>query len=932
MKRTIHGDPGSALEGLRGMGPGPGRGRTVITPHIRAARALGVPLRTLEETATQLLAQDGQRVISVVERQMLLADILNRELNREEGAGSVIDPRGAAARLRVGVETLLRGAEAPAQALEGEEAKQLVELGGVIARYQAALAQEKLVDPAEALWRAARLVTRPIPLLVWGYFVPRADELTFLDVLAGDGSHLIFPFGPEPILAKNRRWVAWLEARGWVAEGETREAPRPTARLVGWRTAQQFWRGEQGEEPTRGELWSEATVEEEVRTVLGEVKRLLVEGVSAREMVLVTNEEAIYVPKLRAIAREYGVPVRLPNQRPLGESLFGAWLRVALRAIRENLPFEATLATLAHRAGPGLAAEPLRQLLEKHPIGETEWRNGLEAALAPTQEAEPPLQDWVSALHWPREASRAEYTGRLIALLDLRRTSSLASSTLGEEPGEREFRWQLTASEVGAPGQSIPLGQQLDQWLDLLSILSLPADSDPAGPTGVEIHRPESLGGAAYRQVFVLGMMEGSLPASPREDSLLDFHTRKRLAERGIELGSAIEEVRRQALTFSCVLGTATERIVFSLTRQKEREATIRSPYLDRLGLEERRVDRVIASPEEARRRFSESAPDWGPDALLPAIRHALAVERRRLSPLPPDSYDGVPGVPLRDFEDHRWSASQLISMGTCAFQWFVRYGLGAGESLEPEEEISQRMLGTLYHKALELSLNSLPTGVDPRAYALERLEASFLDAERAVGLPQLPAQLSTWPVRRREHLDILTRVIRADDFLAPEATVVGQEVRFRGEFHGLRVTGVIDRIDRLPTSPGEKRRLLFLDYKTGGSPSLGIQNEAGEAAVDLQIPLYQIAAGPTLYPGSEIEGAYFSINGAKRIENPAPPPDGWHEAFAREVLARVREGRFPVAPDVGRKACGRCQFAAICRIGPRLARKESAQKRGTDA
>lgn len=938
MKRTIYGDPISALDWLGRAGPRPGRGRTVITPHSRAARALGVPPRTLEGEAILRLAQHDQRVISVVEQQILLAGVLREREGGEGGQRGAIDPRGEARRLLQGVETLLRGTETPEEALLGEDEKQLVELAGVIASYRSVLAREGLVDPTETLWRAARLAGQRIPVLVWGYFAPRTDELAFLDALAGDDSHLVLPLGPASILAENRGWVAWLEERGWTMAPALTETPAPIVRPVGWRAAQRFWQGGGEKEADATELWSASTVEEEVRTVLREVKRLLVEGLSAGEIVLVTNQEAVYGPSLRAIAWEYGIPVRLPNQRPLRESPFGAWLRLALKAIGEDLPFEATLGTLAHRAGPGLSDQTLHRLLGTHPHGAHAWREELAG--------DEPLNStgatWLPALEWPREASRAAFTRRLEALLDLRRSSAQAAGPSGAgDAGESEFRQHLMAMEAEDGSQSIPLAQQIEQWHELISIVTIPAEPVPVGQV-VEVHRPEALAGASYRQVFILGMMEGALPASPSEGPLLDFQTRKRLAERGVDLGTAVAQVRRQALTFSCVLGAATERIVFSLARQMAGKATIRSLYLDRLGLEEKRpvgtagesgqVERVIASPEEARRQFSESAPDWGPDPLLPAIRHAIAVERRRLSPLPPDSFDGVPGVPLRLFVDHRWSASQLISIGTCAFQWFVRYGLEAGEAWEPEEGLSSKLLGTLYHKALELSLNGLLPGVDPRAHALSRLEACFLEAERQVGLSQLPAQLAAWPARRREHLDLLAKAIRADDFLAPNATVVDQEVHFQGHFHGLPVQGFIDRIDRLSPPAGGEDRFLFLDYKTPKKMPFGIQNEAGEAKVDLQIPLYQIAAGTALYPGREIEGAYFSLNGAERIKGPEPPPDGWFEAFAREVLARVREGRFPVAPDVGRQACGRCDFTSVCRIGPRLDRKEWAQERRTGA
>jgi RecB family exonuclease len=943
MRRTIDGDPSAALDRLQKMARE--RGATILTPHNRAARALGLPTRTLEEVATQLLAQHGRRVISPVEQQLLL----NRILKVEQRESRVLDPEGIAARLHHGVETLLRNAENPEQTLQGEIEPQLVTLADVTANYRAELAKERLIDPAELLWQAARLVDQRICALFWGYFVPRKDELAFLDALAGDGSHFILPLGPESTLAGNRASAAWLAAQGWEGwegwEGETPDEPKPTIKPLGWQIAQQFWRGEQKkEEAILTELWSEPSVEDEVRRVLGEVKRLLIEGLSAEEIVLATTQEALYGPKLLGVAWEFGISLQIPRPQPLRESPFGAWIRLAWKAIRERLPFEATFGTLAHRAGPGLSDEWLHQLLETSPHGVQAWR--AEEVLPPTPASIPGNGEnslgrtWLTALDWPPQATRAVYRAHLEALLTLRQSSSrsaLSGLSCGQERGEREFRQQLAAIELEDSGVAIPLGQQIDQWLELISLLTLSAE--PVGAGGaVEVHRPEALLGASYRHVFLLGMVEGAWPEALPQAPLLDFHVRKRLAEKGIELGSAVEQVRRQALTFSCLLGTATERIILSLPRQRDREVTIRSPYLHQLCLREQRpsesegessaIGRVIASPEEARRLFTESAPKWDADPLLPAIRHAIKVERRRLSALPPDAYDGVSGIPLTHLVNHVWSASQLISLGKCAFQWFVRTGLGVREPVEPVDTLSARLFGILSHKVLELSLSGLPVGVDPRAYALERLEASFLEAEREVNLPRLPA----WPARRQEILDRLREAVLAADFLEAGAEIVGLEVAFEGDFHGLPVRGIIDRVDRLPHSPADGREhLLFVDYKTAKTPPAGIQNEAGKAAIDLQLPLYQIVAGRTLYPGREVEGTYYSLLARKRIKNPAPAPEGWLPAFAGEVRTRVQEGRFPVAPDIERKACDYCDLSAVCRVGPRIARKEWARGKETE-
>src|SRR5690606_5405714 len=62
----------------------------------------------------------------------------------------------------------------------------------VAERYRELLAESRLVDPAEALWRAAPqdapLGTTSLPVLVAGYPRVGLAELVFLDSVAGDGS------------------------------------------------------------------------------------------------------------------------------------------------------------------------------------------------------------------------------------------------------------------------------------------------------------------------------------------------------------------------------------------------------------------------------------------------------------------------------------------------------------------------------------------------------------------------------------------------------------------------------------------------------------------------------------------------------------------------------------------------------------------------
>lgn len=97
----------------------------------------------------------------------------------------------------------------------------------------------------------------------------------------------------------------------------------------------------------------------------------------------------------------------------------------------------------------------------------------------------------------------------------------------------------------------------------------------------------------------------------------------------------------------------------------------------------------------------------------------------------------------------------------------------------------------------------------------------------------------------------MLSLTLQDPNFLPAGAEPVALERDFAGEWHGLKVRGRIDRIDR--TEAG----LVLIDYKTGKSRPAGIKDQTGKASIDLQLPLYQEAAGPALFPGEPVSTAY---------------------------------------------------------------------------
>jgi RecB family exonuclease len=289
-------------------------------------------------------------------------------------------------------------------------------------------------------------------------------------------------------------------------------------------------------------------------------------------------------------------------------------------------------------------------------------------------------------------------------------------------------------------------------------------------------------------------------------------------------------------------------------------------------------------------------------------------------------------------------SAGALESYAACPVRWLVERELQL-EPLAPETEGMVR--GQVVHHVLEELYRRLGAAVTEATLAQARTAAAGLLREYAepVGAGQ--------PAAVREGL---VRAIQADidRFLALEASSgadwspTGLELRFGlededGEVEslpalelpgGVRVRGVIDRVDVEPASEGTetRRRAIVRDYKTGATRP---EYQGARWAVDqrLQVPLYMVAVrellsldpiagfyqpvgGDDLRPrGVFVEGAPV---GSEVLRTDARPPEGVHGELeaavgrATELAAGLRAGRLGPRPDTCSR--GGCAYPGICR------------------
>ncbi len=219
---------------------------TILTPNENAARTLGVAPLSLEDLARRMLGEE--RVAHPLLEQRLLREAV-------EDALGTTDPAGIARSLLPAIREVFRtGAD-----LEMEPSSPRARRALTIAQtYRGLLRERNLVDPAEMLQEAARLLPRRRPVQVFGYPRLGPAEIAFLDAVAAEGSAVHLPYAEDPLFAENLETAEALEVRGWQVE----RAPAP-----------EIWRAGV---PATAHAYPH--LEAEVRGVLAQIKALLADG------------------------------------------------------------------------------------------------------------------------------------------------------------------------------------------------------------------------------------------------------------------------------------------------------------------------------------------------------------------------------------------------------------------------------------------------------------------------------------------------------------------------------------------------------------------------------------------------------------------------------------------------------------------------------
>jgi len=423
---------------------------------------------------------------------------------------------------------------------------------------------------------------------------------------------------------------------------------------------------------------------------------------------------------------------------------------------------------------------------------------------------------------------------------------------------------------------------------------------DDGHPDGVLVTEIVNIQGTEYKYVYIMGMRQGEFPLSNKEKWPYSDKERGMLNQLGIDMPGIVQAFAEEEYLFAATLSQATEQLTLSWHKEdsakkdkdnnnesndgknksnedKSPEASYYILQLKRMfqGLNIQKPERkVLASPQEFMMLGHECDKCWLKERIGEYTLRAADTDRIRKEV---GFYNGkLEGSPVMadvvGTIGNTFSATELQAYADCPFKFLGKYLWKQNGFDEKTEELDSRDEGNLLHKTLEIFLRNhlkhkLGIGDNADLSKLEKeLESDFEKAWKQLDISEqdvirnaeksrLLNMLKKWlyyECAKYRKGETFVPVKVECNFGQKDGPVMSLESQ-DGERINLR--GCIDRID----SDGNK--LLVIDYKTSRHPSWKKLNDG----LDMQMPVYALAANASCLPGTEVAGGgYFVLKDGK--------------------------------------------------------------------
>src|SRR5581483_413879 len=492
---------------------------------------------------------------------------------------------------------------------------------------------------------------------------------------------------------------------------------------------------------------------------------------------------------------------------------------------------------------------------------------------------------------------------------------------------------------------------------------------------GVVVGPIPSVTGLAFERVYVVGLVEGTLPPTPAPDPFGDpmgLVDRRRAEERRAFLVAvACADGGRLVLSTPDSTGgrpAYPSRWLLEVAAGLEGRSSLATSEFRRLRNGDSRpwlrvvlsaqngVERASAAADLEDRRLAEAIAvvrsgqlARHPLALredLPLGRGLASIRARRSSAF--TAFDG--NLIDRAADSRRLSgtstgiqptsATAIEQWATCPFRYFLSHVLRVEPTRRPEESWSLDPLerGTLIHEILCLFMREqVQRGGPPAVYGDDDIAliesiagSSFTERERSgvTGHPlvwstvrsAIVAELRAFLARDQAWREANNcHPWRFEQAFGTPASASWPEVEIPVGDASMRFRGVIDRVDRA----ADGSRAYVVDYKTGDSKSYeSIRDDPVLGGQHLQLALYTQAVRDEAGAPVPAAGCFWFTSRGSRVTHAAIPddPDAVRRRLKEaleQVATGIGQGAFPQVPGAEASTsfanCRYCDFVRVC-------------------
>jgi len=724
-------------------------------------------------------------------------------------------------------------------------------------------------------------------------------------------------------------------------------------------------------------LASFASRDKEIRYVFTEIKKLILDGKSPKDIILIVRNLDNF-NGLGAVAQEYGLPISLGRTCKLSAHPIFGFIKLLYQATLENHDgAEAYFKLLKNKFGSsswgnlGIIVNKLRE--EKYFSRSSQAREEVQSLVSEENESLLKTNQYLSSLQ-----NKQTIESHADTLIDYIKSFNVQES-LGNDFKKGEISIEALKSTLEAYKQLLSCiemvcndyklcGREQEtmypmKWLEILteSASMINISLSHGRVDGVRVMEAANMQGLNYKYVFLLGLRNGEFPVTNNENWI--YSDKERIAL-NMDLPTTSSSFAEDAYFFAASIACASEFIMITYHAEDDGD---KSPYVDELRRifltkeDEKFISNLpIQKPEEKTlASFNEVFEKYGPGVDTNNIDNYIHKENINFALHCADmekesSHAHFHGKlnneqvieSAKEKIGNTFSASSLNKYMSCPYAFLMDKVLNLGDGSVKEEEGGPAENGTVIHNTLSGFLNEhlmeklLPEHLEIYERELDEIYETVWVDFIAKGLvnnsslwqsekPRIRKLLHNWlydEINNQQLWDYLPMATELQFFDGKTNSRIDLQL---WDGTNVKLQGAIDRID----SNGDK--LFITDYKLSVS-SVPNQTAIAEGE-DMQLNVYLLAA-EKLFGNKIAGGGYYVIKGLTRKPNLLLDEVGlikatkanksfaeWNEfsSTAKNVIValieRIYKGDFAPSGE----NCTYCPYGDICRKNEGLPEKE---------